>query len=254
MSFDNLKDGTRRRLATHKRYAQRIAHGIASRDAQRKGEPSPRLEDMPADEWRRWRYITPHGLGFAAPSASCQRGELYGRRVIFMDSGALEHLRAASDDLPRDFPTQWYTDADCGETCEGHVTALPRGRFIAWISWTGQDGITVLADTFESARDAAYSVDRFAERCGEEEREYSERWRQASAKSDEREEAREDLAANRAHAHGLILVLRSTVQTPESRATICGYIRDSRERMRAAIETIRDCADSIHDLDMQGEF
>jgi len=106
----------------------------------------------------------------------------------------------------------------------------------------------------DDARDAARRALSFAEHDAEESREYSERWQQASAKDADREEARADLAANRARAVGLVAVLRATQQTPESRATICTYIREARDGMRRAIEAIRECTDAIHDLDMQGEF
>lgn len=107
---------------------------------------------------------------------------------------------------------------------------------------------------FDDKDDAMRAADHVAERDADNEREHNERWNRASRHDQKREDARNRVAKYRAQAHGLILVLRELPQSPEARATICGHIRDCRDKMRAALETIADQTAAIAALDMQGEF
>ena len=162
-------------------------------------------------------------------------------------------LREATD-KPRFIEGGYYSDAIPDNAYTPRVWRLPHGLFLAGYDSTAECTFRYADKPCDDERDAWREADSMAEHDAEESREYSERWQQASAKDMERDEARADLAANRARAVGLVAVLRATQQTPESRETICGYIREHRQRMREAIETIRECTDEIHDLDMQGEF
>lgn len=250
-AYNNLRGGTRRRLNEYKGKARHIAHGIACREAQRKGEPSPALADMPAERWKEWRYIYPHGLGFNAPhGAYIGRSEMHGRACIHADTGYLDHLRSANaDDMPRDFPTEYYSDAHCSETIGGRVTALPRGRFLAWVKWSDADGITIIARPFDDAEDAAREADRLAERLAEDEREYSEKWNRARELQDENDSDRAELRTIRQNVSGQVALIRAG---KGNREAICDYIGKLREEFAELLEKMGERRDELADLIAEG--
>lgn len=250
-AYNNLRTGTRARLREYKGKARHIAHGIACREAQQRGEPSPALADMPADRWKEWRYIYPHGLGFNAPhGAYIGRSEMHGRAVIHADTGYLDHLRdGPADDMPRDFPTEYYSDAHCSETVGGRVSALPRGRFLAWVKWSDADGITILAHAFDDAEDAAREADRLAERIAENEREYSEKWNRARELQDDNDSDRAELRTIRQNVAGQIALIRAG---KGDRAAICDYIGKLREEFAETLEKMADRREELADLIAEG--
>jgi hypothetical protein len=261
--FDNLRGGSRIRLASYKRKA-------AERAASPRILPQYRAEYLAPGGWKKQRWITPHGLGFAAPYDSVSRSRWHGCDVMHMDTGALDHLRAPSrDELTnsdahalRGEPRGWYADADCCETITAYVAKLParegEPRFIGWIKWSDADGITALAETFADADDAWRAADPLAERVAEEGRKYNERWQKASRASDKRDDARGEL---KDCAHAARDILRAWRELKEQ-APMSGHARgilatdlsEMRDAMRDAIAKIHAASEEIDSLGMSGEF
>lgn len=250
--FDNLQAGAPARLRHYKAEARRIAHNLACREAQQRGEPSPALADMPADRWREWRYITPHGMGFNAPygGGAIARSEMHGRKVIHADTGYLDHLREPDPgDMPRGFPTEYYSDAHCSETIGGRVAALPGGRFVAWVKWSDADGITMLARPFDDAEDAAQEAEALAGKLAEDEREYSEKWNRARELQDDNDAARAELRAIRQNVAGQIALIRAG---KGNRAAICDHIETLRGEFGEVLERMAERRDELAELVADG--
>lgn len=253
MNHDTLRNGSRARLNSYRRKAAQSLETIRKHHAP---ESAYRLNvESDPQPWKRERYITPHGLGFAAPGTMFTRSE--DGRKIYGDTGALDHLRELSgDDKPREYGRGWFADEYCSETVTGRVAVLPSRkdgpRFLAYIEWSDCDGITIDAEPFEDARAAWNRADDMARNTAEDEREHNEKWNAAREVCEHQEEQREALSAAHGEARGLVAVLRDLPQTADSRATICGMIHECRARMRRALRAIAKDAETLADYSAQG--
>ena len=198
-----------------------------------------------------WREARKHRATFATRH-HCARSP----GLIHMDSGALDHLREVSGhDVPSNYGQGWYCDAYQSETIAGRVSALPHGRFIAWIVWSDCDDITVDASIYHDARTAWFRADDMARRMAEEEREHSERWNQAREHAENRDAARVTLRNARSKARALVQALRDQGAIVPS---LCDILRERiaehRAAMRAALDTIEEAREGIRAAGMEGQF
>lgn len=146
----------------------------------------------------------------------------------------------------------WFADADCSETYRGEVWQLPaRDGSLQYLAGYSESdaGYSVLDVTrgnltiFDNLRDAIFAADHCAEHFAESEREYSERWQEASNASMARDNAREECAAERAEYIALM------------RAGECDMADDRvYPRWLASLRAIIRASERIAELDMQGEF
>lgn len=178
-----------------------------------------------------------------------------GRRA-YMPASVLDGFRdvGASHDIVRLRHTGWFKDADACETITGHVWQLPaRGGECVYLAgyvepdsgYATLDATRGRLSTFADKDDAARAADALAERDAETERDYSERWQAARDVQDACDEKREAMRAAHGEARGLVAVLRDLPQTAASRATICGMIRECRERMASALQGMADDAEKL---------
>lgn len=153
----------------------------------------------------------------------------------------------------------WYCDSYHDRTYRGQVWRLPARdgteRFIAGYMDSDGGRAIIEPEAFDCERDAARRADHMAERDAQEEREYDERWQEASRANDEREEARDALKLARSKARGMIKAIRAQgIIVPELCAILVERMQEARDEMREAIEAIHAARDKIEELDMTGEF
>lgn len=139
----------------------------------------------------------------------------------------------------------WFTDDMQDNTFRPRVWRLTRGRMIAGYDASAWDTVVIGRVAYDDEREAWRAADEMAERDAEQERDYSERWQAAQRVADELEEKREKLRAAHGEARRLVTVLRDLPQTAASRATICGMIRECRERMAEALQEMADDAEKL---------
>lgn len=157
----------------------------------------------------------------------------------------------------------WYADAHRDSTYTGHVWQLPARdgvpQYVAGYTESDGTGYVVLEHDgrglilYADKEDAARAGDSLAESAAERDREYDERWQEASSENDEREAAREELKAAREDASGMLDALRS-LPAGAGRDAVCRAIREKRRVMRVALRTIARATENIADLGMGGEF
>lgn len=111
------------------------------------------------------------------------------------------------------------------------------------------DGYSLARDVKDAARTALSCAENAAETA----REYDEKWQAASTANDDRDTAREELKQARAEAVKVITASRACFDGAIL-AILRDKVRECRDDMRRAIETIAEKTDEIADLDMQGEF
>ena len=104
----------------------------------------------------------------------------------------------------------WFTDDMQDNTFRPRVWLLPHGRFLAGYDSSAWDTMQLDRAVYDDEREAWRAADGMAESDAETERDYSERW-----------------------------------QTAASRATICGMIRECRERMAEALQGMADDAEKL---------
>ena len=139
----------------------------------------------------------------------------------------------------------WFTDDMQDNTFRPRVWLLPHGRFLAGYDSSAWDTMQLDRAVYDDEREAWRAADGMAERDAETERDYSERWQAARDVQDARDEKREAMRSAHGEARGLVAVLRDLPQTAASRATICGMIRECRERMAEALQGMADDAEKL---------
>jgi hypothetical protein len=146
----------------------------------------------------------------------------------------------------------WFADAYQDEIYRAEVWQLPaRNGTLQYIAgYSEKDaGYSVLDCTrgqitiFDSLRDAIRAGDHCAEHFAEEAREYSERWQEASAANDERDNARTECKAERAEY--IALMRAGETDMADDRVY---------PRWLASLRAIIAASEKIAELDMQGEF
>lgn len=181
--------------------------------------------------------------------------------IVISDLRQLSGLREYkfSDEILDLRHTGWFRDSSQDSTYRGQVWRLPARdgaeRFIA--GYMDSDGglAIIEPEAFDCERDAARRADHMAERDAQEEREYDERWQEASRANDAREEARDALKLARSKARGMIKAIRAQgIIVPELCAILVERMKEARDEMREAIEAIHAARDKIEELDMTGEF
>lgn len=254
MSYDNLRHGTRRRLIEYKAKAATYAANPKYGEETRTAYAQP-------DAWKGLRWITPHGIGFAAPSATAtrtpisERGPMAG--CVHLDSGALDHLRGVKPcdtvEGVRIDHRGWYCDAHRLETIRGHVAQLP-GRdgaelWVAFIAWSDACGITMEGTTYASERDAARAADSLAESVAERGREESERWHEANALQEAIEDAASEARGARLDFARTAKAWREQHAAGTVAPMVCAMLREKGEAARRdfleAMETLRAKRDEL---------
>jgi hypothetical protein len=242
-SYDNLRGGSRARLAQHKAKASEYASNPRCLPETRAAYAEPGA----------WRRARPYG-GVAGQPAWVGRGT---PGVLHLDTGALDHLRniGATDGVPRYVleVRGYYCDAHASETIRARWGHLParRGaeRWAAWIEWSDQDGITMLAETFDSAGEAARAADHLAERTAETEREYSERWQAARELDEKADDAMQEARAARVEFRRIVAAWREQRAAGGVAGGVCDVLRERAEALRDTFrDAIRTAADARAEL------
>lgn len=259
---NNLAGGTRRRLSEYKnKLRQTIADCSKRRTPEAAAEWIKNLGYDAPDAWKRERWVTPHGQGFTAPGEGVSRSRSYGG-VLFMDSGALDHLREiAADDKTRTYgDSAWYTDDDgCRGTITGKVVQLPthkgQRRWLAFAVHSEDDGITVDSTVYDDPVAACNNADRLASRMAEEEREHNAKWDAATDLDREIDDAKDELheargEANAAlHAYGEQRELGEVSKSVER--LLFEQLAAARAQMRRCIETLAEKRAARADIDVE---
>lgn len=149
--------------------------------------------------WRDVRRTT--FKGFAGYFGLADRGfntDSRGKRepIIYAhhpESFAVRRIRDAHE-IARMNHTGYYLDDDCYALCIGIVASLPHGRFLAGyrLSEFGEH-VLYLDSIFDDEDSAARCADSLAEHYAEGEREYNEKWREASDLDDRIDEKIQEL-------------------------------------------------------------
>jgi hypothetical protein len=108
------------------------------------------------------------------------------------DPGPFRDEQTASEVL-RLRHSGWYTDTTQDETCEGIVSRLSHGRFIAGYIWHANGERVYYPELFADERDAAHAADGFASSFAERSREDSERFEAMSLAEFDVEEKTKDV-------------------------------------------------------------
>ncbi len=249
-NYDNLRSGSRARLADYRRKAARSLETIAKHH----GTESALYRDALAGAWRRERWVTPHGIGYNVPHAyTLQRADNYGG-VIYADSGALDHLRPIrGEDEARDYGRGWYSDAHQSETITGRVVALPsrkgEPRFLAFAVNSGADGITIDRDVYTDPVAACHAADRLAERLADDEREYSEKWNEARELQDDNDSDRAELRRIRQNVAGQFALIRAG---KGRRDAVCDHVAKLREEFAELLEKMGERRERLAELQAEG--
>ncbi len=259
--YDNLAGGTRQRLAQYKR---KLAETIRSCAKHRTPEQlAAWVESMglnAPDAWKGERWVTPHSQGFNALYGCVSTSGNYGG-VLFMDSGALDHLREiAPDDKTRSYgDINYYADSDGCMTLTGKVVQLPthkgERRWLAYAVHSDNDGITVDDEVYTDPVAACNNADRLAERIAEEEREYNDQWQAAVDLDAKIDEAKEELHeargdANAAlHAYGEQRKLGAVSKSVER--MLFEQLSSNRTVMRNCIDTLERLRRERKDIDVE---
>jgi hypothetical protein len=172
------------------------------------------------------------------------------------ESFAVRRIRDAHEIIDSGH-TGWYCDDDCYALCIGIVASLPHGRFLAGyrLSESGEH-VLYLADIFDDEDSAARCADSLAEHYAEREREYNEKWREASDLDDTIAEKIEELQHHRATHRACIadrLVSYGSSVPGASLAAERAIIRAARARHDAAevIAEIRAARESRAAIDIE---
>lgn len=174
-NYDNLRGGSRARLAKMRRYAD---------DWNNNPKRSTRIN---------WRSALAHGIGSIKSDAHGGTSGNYSAIPTSVLDG-LRDIGDAADIIPSMRHTGWYADDLQDELYVGHVWQLPSrdGEECYIAGYSERDsGYTMLCasngrlETFDDAADAARAADGLAERNAEREREYQERWRAATDLDDD---------------------------------------------------------------------
>ena len=169
----------------------------------------------------------------------------------------------------------WYTDSDGdGFILRGQVwtvasdNGLSDGRYPVYYiaGYVEESGAYVCLDvtrgaisTFDDARDAAYAADSLAERHAETEREYNEKWQEASRLSDDIESLKTEAREDRKEWRTLSYASRELIATEFPDDVAHGErLSQMAEKKGAAhgekIESIAAKRERIAELGMAGEF
>ena len=146
----------------------------------------------------------------------------------------------------------WFTDDMQDNTFRPRVWLLPHGRLLAGYDASDWDTVRMDRVIYYDEREAWRAADNMAESDAEQEREYNKKWNAAREVYEHQEEQREALSAAHSEARSLVAVLRDLPQTADSRATICGMIRECRARMRRALRAIAKDAETLADFERNG--
>jgi cell division septum initiation protein DivIVA len=256
-TFDNLAGGSRVRLATYKRKLAKSLETI--RACRTPADADAFIASNGYDSWKRSRYITPHGLGFNAPQNSMGALATDGSGRRYGDSGALDHLRVmdAGDVLVkagmrrRADESRWYADSEGRQTVDAHVAQLPAHkraqRWLAFVTYSEADGVTIENGIFDSAEDAATAACGMAQELAESQREYSDRWDAAQEIQTECDEALSDAQRarrrfNRAF-HAYLDAARAGAKDAAAMAE--QEFMKARERFNAAAAKVREYRDTL---------
>lgn len=244
-AYNDLRHGAPARLALYRR---KLAASLATAEKAHGRDSAFFAGLSEPGAWRRERWITPHGLGFNAPRGGVTHGRMHGVDVIHVDSGYFDHLRPCDTKCE-----EWYTDAYHSETVGGRVARLPHNRYLAYLKWSGADGLTALCEVFDSARDAAAAADRLARRVAEDEREYSEKWHEARELQEENEEAHERMRGIRDKVSRRLAVIRALPESAASeREHMAGQVQDLREDFAAILADLIERNNRIAQLRAEG--
>lgn len=171
--------------------------------------------------WRDVRYANlrnasglSQGLNDGAPVWYCH------------DDGAQFRNERDAADIVDMRHTGYYTDGDdCSETAVGIVASLPHGRFIAGYRLTMNDERVYFPEVHDTERDAALMADEHARIIGEQESEYSNRWREAYDLQESINELTQELGKSLALRH------HPRFSSPDEIRHIIQQIRDARETL-----------------------
>lgn len=278
-NFDTLRGGSRARLA---KYRANLADSLKTIRARRTAEEAARFIEntgyTSALNHRGAWLGDAHGLSDALDHARKR-----GKRIDHVSApwAMVDGWRDTGDahELVSLRHTGWYADEDGFTLYIGHVWQLPArngaAQYVA--GYIEQDsglpksidarratGYVVLEHdgrglvTYDDKADAARAADGLAESNAEDAREYSERWNAASVADSEREDARQELSDARTEAGNVLHAWRAQQSAgplaPEVCQVLRGKLEDARDDMRRALEGIREAADRIEELGMEGEF
>lgn len=170
-SYLNLAAGSRARLAVLKNAAAYTkAPDVLL-------PPSLTHADWRAARVVTWRNQTP-GLSQGFNTCGCSVGPK--TPVWYSHGGAQFRNERYAHNIARLSHRGWYSDADCDETMRGIVGALSHGRFIAGYE-SSENGERVYFDAvYTDETEAAHAADEHARVQAEQDKEYSERYRDAS--------------------------------------------------------------------------
>lgn len=276
--FDTLRGGSRARLAKYRADLARSLETIRGCRTPADAERFIRSAGYTSALNHRGAWMgDAHGLSGALEHAR-KRGRVDSVAAPWGLVDAWRDVGDAADIVPMRH-TGWYADAHQEELYVGHVWQLPArgGGASQYVAGYVEDagglprgmdsrratGYVVLEHdgrglvTYDDKEDAARAADALAEVKAEEAREYSERWTAADAAAADREAARDALRDARAAASNVLHAWRAQLKAGPAAPEICGLLRerlaDARDDMRRALRDIREAAERIADLGMEGE-
>jgi|CXWL01.1.fsa_nt_gi hypothetical protein len=173
--------------------------------------------------------------------------------VFYADSKALDHLRTAPDERSRRYQDiGYYCDEYQDSIATGRAVQLPSRKgapvFLAYVQFSGSDGITIDADTYAEAADAWRAADSLAERIAEKEREYQAISGEAFRISEQNEQDRGKMAECRAKVSKTLAILRELPPASPNRQTVIDCARESRDRFHEIMDAIDSRSDRLAEL------
>ena len=167
-----------------------------------------------------WREVRSYGLhNWRAAFCTFDQGSNGGETIWYTHAGP--YFRGE-----RGVGPEYYTDSYCDETSIGIVARLPHGRFIAGYEWTSNGERVYFSQVFDEGDDASQMASEHARVFAESAREDSERF---NAKADAETETGEACREFR-----VLWPARGVSET-------------LRERVRDALQAIRDARDTLRD-------
>lgn len=249
--FDNLRGGTRSRIAEMRVYVRRW-------------NDNPRHSTCLAS----FREARRHGVG-KIDGRTYGTGKAQDGKTLSVAVSVVDAWRSSgkAHDIVRMRHTGWYVDAEGSETIEGEVWQLPARngspRYVAGFR-DGESGYCVLDASrgnvclYDSADDAARAADALAESEAGQRREYDERLREAESIRDEMDEKKDEARAARADAKRYIHALRQQMKAGDVadavRELMAGMIRDHRAEASRAWSEARDLSDKLDATGMRGDL
>lgn len=152
---------------------------------------------LPLADWRaarQWTFVN-WSAAYGALSQGYDMIHAERRTVWYCHTGEqFRNERDAHEFRSHVTHTGWYCDDDCSSLAIGIVARLTHGRFIAGLRLTDTNERTYLGTIYTDELTAAIAADRHAELYAEDEKEHSEKYREAESLKDEIADKSKDVA------------------------------------------------------------